>query len=352
MTDRPWMLYGATGFTGVLVAEEAARRGLRPLLAGRSERKVRELAERLGLEAVAVGLDEPRALESALSRVDLVLHCAGPFVRTSEPMVRACLATRTHYLDITGEVPVLRSVLGRGPQAERAGVALLPGVGFDVVPTDCLARYVADKVPGATTLEVAVAAIGNPSAGTAKSALEMLPRGGLVRRGGELAAFPMGAGARRVRMASGERTMVVAPLGDLETAHRTTGIPNITTLVVPPMHPLALRVGSPVLRRLLAIERVRARAARWLETRAPGPSASQLEHDRSELWARAADDAGHEAQAWLQTVEGYRYTAVIAVLCVQRVLGEATAGALTPGAAFGADFALEVEGTRRYDSLP
>src|SRR5690349_20732590 len=98
------MIYGATGYTGALVAEAAVQRGHKPILAGRDASKLKPLAERLGLEWQAISLDDTAALGKAVAEVDLVMHCAGPFTMTSRPMLRACLAGKAHYLDITGEV--------------------------------------------------------------------------------------------------------------------------------------------------------------------------------------------------------------------------------------------------------
>src|SRR4051795_5180707 len=172
-----FLVYGANGYTGQLIAELARERGERPILAGRSEDKVRPLAERLGLPWRAFDLGHPD-----LHDVQLVLHCAGPFSATSRPMVDACLTARAHYLDITGEVEVFEAVLARDAEARERGVVLLPGVGFDVVPSDCLAALLHRKLPSATRLELAFATQGRASPGTLKTTVESLPRGGVVRR--------------------------------------------------------------------------------------------------------------------------------------------------------------------------
>src|SRR4051794_8227576 len=122
-----WMIYGANGYTGELIAREAVRRGHRPILAGRHAGKIEPLANELGCEARVFGLGEPQ-----LDDIELVLHCAGPFVHTAMPMVRACLTTGAHYLDITGELGVFEQIFARDGEAKRANVTLLPGVGFDV----------------------------------------------------------------------------------------------------------------------------------------------------------------------------------------------------------------------------
>ena len=131
------LIYGAYGYTGELIAEEAADRGLDTVVAGRDAVETEHLAERLGCEGRPFDVD---AAASHLDDVDVCLNCAGPFVETYEPLVDACLETGTDYLDITGELSVFEAIAERDREAERAGVCLLPGVGFDVVPTDCLDR--------------------------------------------------------------------------------------------------------------------------------------------------------------------------------------------------------------------
>ncbi len=349
-TTPRWLLYGATGYTGVLIAEEAVRRGHKPVLAGRSREKLAPLASRLGLDLVAVGLDDVRGLLSALEGLPLVVHAAGPFVHTSEPMVQACLAAGAHYLDITGEIPVFENTFRHDAEAKRRGVVLMSGVGFDVVPTDCLARYVADKVPGAHELELAIAAIAQPSAGTTRSMLEGLPSGGFVRRGGHLQPWPMGQGVRRVRFSDKERTVLPIPWGDLVTAWHSTGIPNITTyLAQPPAVARTLRFTFPVLQRVMAVGAVRERLAKLVEARVRGPDETLRQRGRSQVWAEARAPDGRRAEAVLETPEAYAFTASATVRAVEEVLAGDRRGAFTPAQAFGADFVRSIEGVRRMD---
>ena len=348
-SDEPqFMIYGANGYTGVLAAEHAVARGHRPLLAGRSADKVRPLAERLGVPWVAVDLADRPALERAIAGLGAVLHAAGPFVHTSAPMVDACLASKVSYLDITGEISVFAGTFARDRDAREAGVALMSGVGFDVVPTDCLARYVADRTPGATELELAFAAIGRPSAGTAKSAVEHLHEGGFVRRDGKLVPYAIGKGAKRIRFSTGELWCVPVPWGDLETAFVTTRIPNITTYMAQPRRNVrAMRLGGPVLRAAARLAPVRRALLGFVERRLAGPDATARELGRSNVWARAATPDGRATEAWLDTVDGYVFTAHSSIRAIERVLAERPTGALTPALAFGADFVLEIEGTTR-----
>ena len=139
MSAARLLIYGATGYTGELIAREAVRRGLHPVLAGRNEATVAALAQELGCDYRIASLDDPGALDRALQGATVTMHCAGPFAATSAPMVAACLRQRSHYLDITGEIDVLEAVHERDPAARQAGVVLCPATGFDVVPTDCIA---------------------------------------------------------------------------------------------------------------------------------------------------------------------------------------------------------------------
>ncbi|MCA9269835.1 MAG: saccharopine dehydrogenase NADP-binding domain-containing protein, partial [Planctomycetales bacterium] len=95
-----WMLYGAYGYTGRLIAREAAARGMRPTLAGRDADKLRPLADELQLPLQAFSLDDTASVAAKLEGFALVLNCAGPFSQTAGPMIEACLQSRTHYLDI------------------------------------------------------------------------------------------------------------------------------------------------------------------------------------------------------------------------------------------------------------
>src|SRR5262245_32221490 len=145
MSHTTWMIYGATGTTGTLIAEEAIRRGHEPVLAGRSAASLAALGKRLGLPWKAVGLDERDQLQRAVSEVDVVLNAAGPFIATAPPLVAACLAAGTDYLDIAGEIPVLQHLFARDQAARERNIALIGGVGFGVVASNGLVKYVADR---------------------------------------------------------------------------------------------------------------------------------------------------------------------------------------------------------------
>ncbi|MFD6273730.1 saccharopine dehydrogenase family protein [Nocardia asteroides] len=339
------MIYGANGYTGALVAAAAVAAGHRPVLAGRTCAAVARLAAELDVPSRAVGLDDPVALDAALAEVTVVAHCAGPFSATSAPMVDACLRTGTHYVDLTGEVEVFEAIYARHEQAEAAGVALVPGVGFDVVPTEHLAVRLAAELPTATELDIALISRGGFSAGTLLTALEGAGRGGLVRRDGKLTGVAMSHRSVRVPTTRGTVVAHSVPLGDISAAHRSTGIPNITDFTVVPLGGVA-GVADPVLRLLLSprpVQRVLAGAVRTLIS---GPSDAARADTRSELWARAIAPDGHVAAAGLVVANTYDFTAASALAAVERLLSgpPVAPGAWTPSQAFGIDFLTSIPG--------
>ncbi len=156
--------------------------------------------------------------------------------------MRACIVAKTHYLDITGEIAVFESAHGLDAEAKTAGLILCPGVGFDVVPTDCVVLMLKRALPEATELALGFTMSGrNMSKGRAKTLVEGLGKSGRVRRGGLLVEFPVGRGMRRIDFGRGERLAMPIPWGDVSTAYYTTGIPNIT--VYTPISPLSAAIS-------------------------------------------------------------------------------------------------------------
>ncbi len=351
--NKKWLLYGAYGYTGRLILEEAMRRGHRPVISGRSEEKLSELRERYGIEAIPIDLNNEQKLLNSLEEVELIFNAAGPFIYTSEPILRACLKTGTNYVDITGEIPVFQRVFSLDEEARRKGICLLPGAGFDVVPTDCLAKYLSEQMPDARFLELAFVGLTTPSAGTAKTMVEMLPKGGLIRRNGALELYPIGSGAKRIRFPNGTYLAVPIPWGDLETAYKSTGIPNITTRIVyPEAMIIGMRLFFPLVKGLTSVAPFRRLLQRIIEMFLSGPGEKIRERGRSYIYGMVQNSAGHVKEAWLETAQVYRFTAIAGVRIVEEILKRSPSGALTPSLAFGADFVLKIEGTKRYDILP
>lgn len=335
-----WLLYGANGYTGELIAREAVRRGMRPILAGRDAAKIESLARELGCEWRAFDLTHPD-----LSGVKLVLHCAGPFIHTSAPMVEACLAAGAHYLDITGEIAVFESVFRRHDEALARGVALIPGVGFDVVPTDCLAAMLQTRLPDANELWLAFSSKSGVSRGTLKTMLEGMPHGGAIRENGRIRRVPQMFDVREIPFASGPRMAMTIPWGDISTAYRSTKIPNIRVYSSQSRRALAQVKHMKPLLPLLRFKPIQKLAQRWAN-RTAGPSAETRATARVELWGRVRNAKGDEVTLTMSVAEGYQFTVLSALAAVERVLASELKGALTPSMAFGSELVLSIEGTQ------
>jgi saccharopine dehydrogenase (NAD+, L-lysine-forming) len=343
-----FILYGAYGYTGRLIAQEAVERGHRPILAGRDAAQLNEMGRSLDLPVRIVSLQEKSRLRSVLEEAAAVLHCAGPFVRTAPPMVRGCLETSTHYLDLAGEIEVFRRMADRHEKAASAGIMLLSGIGFDVVPSDCLARYVATQVPSATTLEVALCADGDVSQGTLKTLVEQMGQGGLVRRAGQLREVPPGWTSRTVDFGDRDRRVVSIPEGSVVTTGRSTDVPNVTAYLTLPQAVHRLVRGSRHVQRLLTWRPLKRLLKQLVELRPDGPSAEARRQGRTVVWASARRGTEESVSARLHGPEAYTFTVRAALAGVERVLdGTAPSGYQTPSTAFGADFVLDIPGVER-----
>lgn len=339
------LLYGANGYTGRLILETALARGIRVTIAGRRREAIEPLASKRGVGFRVFDLGDRAAAIREISSFGALLLAAGPFSATSAPALDACLAAKTAYLDITGEVEVFEALFARDPEARDAGIAVLPGAGFDVVPSDCLAALLAEALPSAVRLALAFRGFG-ASPGTARTMLESLPRGSLVRREGELVRVPAAWKTREVPFRDRVRTAMTVPWGDLSTAWRSTGIPNIETYAA--ASPRAIRMARRMraFAPLLGWRPVRAIAARIVAARIKGPTEEDRVRERSQLWGRAEAADGRAVEARMETLEGYAFTAEASVECAVRMLaGDVSPGVTTPSLAFGSRFAASLRGT-------
>lgn len=348
MDDRI-LIYGANGFTGQLLVEEAVRLGLEPVLAGRSGREVRRLASRHGLEYRIASLSEPEFLDVMLDGVACVAHVAGPFEDTYRPMLDACIRTGTHYVDITGEIDVLEAIAARNTELSAANVVAIPGAGFDVVPSDCLVAHTAARLPDAHSLTVFVSADGRPSRGTAKTSIRSIDSPSRVRRNGEIVPFP---GDPRRTFDNGTETVeaLVVSWGDVSTAYHSTGIGEIVVLI--PSNPALGRLAAAPdwMTRLLATPPAQRALEALVERTTVGPPVGRRRRSSSTIIAQVFAPDGRMARSRLTTPNGYELTARTSIETARRVAaGGVTPGFHTPSRAFGADFILEFEGCERED---
>jgi len=351
MADHNLLLYGANGYTGKLITRFAADYDLQPILAGRTEAKIQPLAEKHNLPYRIFDLNDTAALQQALSDVEVVLHAAGPFMHTARPMMEACLATQTHYLDITGEIPVFEMGNAFSAKAKAANIMLMPGTGFDVVPTDCLASYLNSQLPDATHLKLAFTSIGSGvSHGTALTMAENLGEGGAVRQDGKITRVPMGHKGMWIDFGVKKRYVMTIPWGDVSTAYYSTGIPNIETYmgIAPSTHRWVKL--QKYFNWLLRTDFVRNLAKKRIEKQPAGPSDEQRKNANSLVWGEVRNAHGAIRQARLITPDGYTLTAHSSLMIAKKVLkGNAPTGFQTPSRAYGADLVLEVPNAKRED---
>ena len=343
-----FLIYGANGYTGELITRFAAERGMRPILGGRSAAALTELAAKHGLEHRVFSLEERVKIDSALQEVEMVLHCAGPFSITSRPMVEACLRNRKHYADITGEIAVFEACAALDARAKEAGIMIMPGVGFDVVPSDCLAMHLKNRLPSATHLTLAWYGMGRISHGTQATMTMNIGRGGAVRTNGKITPVPAAWKTREIDFGEITKTAVTIPWGDISTAYHSTGIPNIEVFTVVPESALKMMKLSRHIGWLLATRPVQ----RYLQKKIPpgGPSDSEREKGRSLLWGEARDAEGNTVESREQGPEGYTLTALAALNIARKILdGNFKTGFQTPAKAYGAGLVLELEGVSRQD---
>jgi len=348
MTTGKFLVYGAYGYTGELITRFAAERGLQPILAGRSEEKTRAISEKFGFEYRSFALDDVGGLDAALSEIDVVLHCAGPFSITSRPMVEACIRNGTHYADITGEIAVFEACAAMDAKAKDAGIMLMPGVGFDVVPSDCLARHLKDRLPTATHLSLAFYGMGRLSHGTQATMTMNVGRGGAIRRDGKITNVPAAWRIRSIDFGEVKKTGVTIPWGDVATAFYSTGIPNIEVYTVVPPQNMRMLKMSRYLGWLLAT----GFAQRYLQANIPagGPSDEERAKGRTLMWGEASDDQGNRVESLQQGPEGYTLTAIAALNIIEKVLaGNLKTGYQTPAKAYGADLVMEIDAVIRRD---
>ena len=343
---RQWMIYGAYGYSGRLIAEYAKTKGLTPVLAGRNADETRKLADALGLESRSFSLDDPRAMVDALRDIDAVVHCAGPFSATSAPMIDACIAAGTHYFDITGEAFVFEHAHSDAVSnaATRADVIVCPGVGFDVVPTDCVARALAEAVPGATSLELAFAGSSRFSPGTAKTMVEGMGMGTWGRRGGELART--GVLSRDIDFGDGPRLAMSISWGDISTAYYSTRIPDITVYI--PASPALVKRARRAqwIRPLFRLGFVQSRLKAQVDRKVRGPSDEQRAKDITRVWGEVVEASGQRTVARMTTANGYTVTQLAPVAIIRYLMeNDAPSGSLTPSMLMGKDFASSLEGS-------
>lgn len=339
------LIYGAYGYTGRLIVKECLKKGIKPIIAGRDPEKTAAFANKHELEYDVLDVSDKKALENWLKKGAVVIHCAGPFIHTAKEMVEACLATDTHYLDITGEYQVFDSVKAYDSQAKEKSLMLLPGAGFDVVPSDCLAKHLHNKLPSATSLNLAfVSKGGKLSRGTAKTMIENLGEPQMKRVNGKYEGVPMGKSIREVDYGSFSQISMGISWGDISTAFHSTGIPNIEVFSGTDEQQINKVKKTLKLSFMLKSRVVKNFLMRQMDKKPDGPRAERRESSQMFLWGEVSDGA-NTVEARLQTPNGYTLTALTSVAISQKILaGDFKSGFQTPSTAYGEELISEIEG--------
>lgn len=343
-----FIIYGAYGYTGSLIVELAVSKGLKPTVAGRNLELVKALAEKHDLPYLCFAFDDQKAWDKALEDQDLLLNCAGPFSITIKEILSACIRNKTHYTDITGEIEVFEFIQEHHEQAKQNGIVLLPGTGFDVVPTDCLAKYLHEQLPTATHLEMAFESTSGLSRGTALSVLKRIHQGSATREEGVIKVQPTASSTRTIHYGGKDRFSVGIAWGDVFTSFNTTGIPNVEVFTGMPVKTMKIMRQVGKWGWLIKTGLVQYIGRYLIRKKITGPSKDKRENLSSYLWGRVYDSNGNEVHAQMETPESYKLTAITAMLCAEKILaGKAKPGFNTPAGAFGSELIMEVVGVKR-----
>jgi len=340
-----FIIYGAYGYTGKLIVEEAVKKGLKPTVAGRNEALVASLAEKYNLPYACFAFDDQLSWDKALKNNSLLLNCAGPFSHTIKDILPACIRNKVHYTDITGEIDVFEYIQSHDNQAKKANIVMMPGVGFDIVPTDCLAKYLHEQLPSATHLELAFESNSGLSRGTALSVLNRFHKGSAIRVNGVVKAMPVAVIVKSINFNGTDKNAVGIAWGDVFTAFYTTGIPNIQVFTAMSVKMMNTMRRATKLKWLIKTKLVQKLGGSIIRNKIDGPSRETRERVRCNIWGLIRDGKGKEIEARMETPESYKLTAITAILCAEKILnGETTSGFKTPAESFGSALILEVDG--------
>lgn len=338
-----WMIYGASGYAGELIAREAARRGMKPVLAGRERGRIEALARELGLESRVFSLDDGAVLTRQIQGFTLVLNCAGPFSATARPMMESCLQAQVHYLDITGEIAVFELAHSWDSRARQAGIVLCPGVGFDVIPTDCVAAALKAALPDATHLALGFDSRTGFSPGTSKTMVEGLAQGGKVRRDGKIVTVPLAYEVRRIDFGDGVKEAMTIPWGDVSTAWYTTGIPNIEVFVPATPGLIAGARFANHIRPLLGMSLVQKWIKSYIGRTIQGPDEKMRAMMPTYVWGEARNARGDKKTARIRTANSYSLTITGALAVVDYLMkNRPDGGAYTPATLAGVDLVKQL----------
>ncbi len=346
----PVIVYGSYGYTGQLIIEECKTKRVDVILSGRNGEELRKQSSQTGYPFEVVDIHDLTSLCKLLEKGSLVIHAAGPFQFTARLMAEACIITQKHYTDITGEISVFEMMAGIDAKAKAAGIALMPGVGFDVVPSDCLGMHLKNRLPSATHLQLAFASNkGGLSRGTSKTMVEGMGFGGAIRKNGKIIPVPLHEGITEINYGAFQLPSIRIPWGDVSTAFYSTGIGNIEVFRGADKGLIKQVKMSQYLNWLLRMRSVKNYLLNQIDKKPAGPNEERRATTKMFLWGKVCDGQ-QEKISLLETVDGYTLTAKTSVLITQKILsGNVKPGFQTPSMAYGPDLIMEIPGSSRED---
>jgi saccharopine dehydrogenase (NAD+, L-lysine-forming) len=347
---RRVLIYGATGYTGRLIADRLRNSRCHSVVAGRTSHRVQALAAEFGVAGRVIAIDEPNALDQALDDIDVLINAASPFSLTAPALIESCLRTRTHYLDITGELPVFQAAFGYDEAARKRGIMIMPGAALGVVASDCLAMHVAALVPNAKYLRIALLRPNSFSRGTFRSALGIANSRVSIRRNGRLMSVPVGRLQRTFDFGEGEKESVAVSWADVFTAYYSTGIRNIETYFEAGYTARALYQLGAGIADTMQLAPARTLIDAVASVLPEGPHAARRRAEQCVIVSEAEDSWRRRRCVRLTTPDGYSFTSEAATAIAQRILqGDFASGFQTPAKVYGADLVLGFKGTDRQE---
>ncbi len=342
-------IYGAYGYTGRIIVDELLKNGIKPLVAGRNPEKLSAFAKRHQLEAKTLEVSDKQRIIQWLTNADILIHCGGPFIHTAKEMAEACLASNTHYLDITGEYQVFDLLQEYDEEAKRKNLMILPGAGFDVVPSDCLASFLKSQLPTATKLQLAFTSKdGRLSRGTSKTMIESLGEPQASRKNGVYDYQLMGNSVQEFDFGAFKQLSMGISWGDISSAFFSSGIPNIEVFSGTTQEQLSKVKKMVRLSFLLKSKLVKNFLKSKIDRKPDGPSEERRFESKMFLWGQVSDE-NKTIEARLTTLNGYTLTAKASVLIAEKIAsGNFKTGFQTPSTAYGHNLILEIEGSERF----
>ena len=313
------------------------------MVAGRIAEKLVPIASELRLDYGAFSVKDAAGY---LQDVTVLLNCAGPFSATAEALAKACLSQKVHYLDITGEIDVFRKCYALDNEAKSRNVIVMPGVGTDIVPTDCLAAMLKEKLPAATRIDLAFSFGTSPSIGTVKTSIESVGKGGLIREDGRLKTVSNAYRMKKIPFQNQPQWAVTIPWGDVFTSGISTGVPDgmvYMAMTKPSIY--MLHVSNPfkgIMNTRFGQDLVKSLVSKFIKK---GPDEQARETQQGQFWGEAEAPGGDKVEMTMSTPNVYSLTVEVGIRIARYCLGNhGKSGYYTPSMLLGSHFIDSIPG--------